>query len=150
MNKLLLSFLISLTLIGCSQAQPNETPQLPSGYLYEVQPTMPGQKIYVCGERPLNSKGELVGSGDLSQQTRQVFDNIIASLKTVNMTLSNVNQVTYSVKGASDKVDPSAVQTLNAVAATYFPQNPKIVDMKSVSMIAREDILIEIEVIAVK
>lgn len=152
MTKLILSLLIGLVLVGCGKAQPSEMPQpqMPSGYLYEVSTAIPGQKVYVCGERPFNSKGELVGQGNLTLQTRQVFENITAALKTVDMTLRNVTQVKYSVKGTSDKVDSSSAQALNSLSATYFTTPPKITEMKGVSQIVRDDILIEVEVIAVK
>ena len=72
------------------QAQPNEVPNLPTGYLYKVEPGMPGKAVYVCGEHPFNKNGQLVAAGDLGGQTRQVFENIKTSLATVSMTLQDI------------------------------------------------------------
>lgn len=152
MKKLLVSFLIGLIMASCGQAQPREIPQpqVSAGYLYKVTAALPGQLVYVCGQRPFNANGELVGSGNLGAQARQVFDNLQTALQTVDMTLRNVTQVTYSVKETSGTVDSSKIQALNTLSATYFAKVPGIVEMKAVPLITRDDVLIEIEVIAVK
>ncbi len=152
MIKPLLNFLIGILIVSCSPAQPSEVPQpqATSGYLYKVEPGIPGKKVYICGQRPFNSTGEVVGPGNLEVQTRQVFENIITSLKTVDLTLLDVTQVTYLVKGEATNVDSNIVQSLNNFAATYFTKAPGIVEMKGISLIARDDILIEVEVIAIK
>lgn len=135
---------------SCSQAQQNEVPNLPTGYLYKIEPGIPGKQIYVCGEHPFNANGALVASGDLSGQTRQVFDNIKASLATVSMTLNDVTQVTYSIKGTSVKVSADTASLLTNIGALYFTQPPKHVELKSIPKIIRDDVLIEVEVIAMK
>jgi enamine deaminase RidA (YjgF/YER057c/UK114 family) len=152
MTRLFLSFLIGLALASCGQAQPNDMPppQVPTGYLYRVTTAAPGQVVYVCGQRPFDANGSLVGPGNLGAQTRQVFENLKASLQTVDMTLRNVTQVTYSVKEVSTRVDSSKTQALNTISALYFATTPGLVDMKGVSLLGRDDVLIEIEVIAVK
>jgi 2-iminobutanoate/2-iminopropanoate deaminase len=150
--KKLLIFLGWVLLTSCSQAQPAETEilTLPSGYLYKVDPGIPGKEIYVCGERPFNATGNLVATGDLSGQTRQVLENIKKSLATVSMTLSNVTQITYSIKGTSVKVSADTASMLNSIGTIYFTQPPKIVEVKSIPLIVREDVLISVEVIAMK
>lgn len=146
-----------LLLIACGNAQPADPilPQLPSGYLYKVEPGIPGKTVYVCGERPFDATGKLIGPGNLDLQTKQVFENIKTALKTVNMTMDDVTQITYSVKSAKGNglpavVDLNTLQQLNNVAASYLPIAPQIVESKAVEQIVREDVLIEIEVIAVK
>lgn len=148
--KKLFIFLSWVLLASCTQAQSIEAPDRPSGYLYKIEPGIPGKQIYVCGEHPFTKKGELVAAGDLQGQTRQVFENIKTSLATVNMTFSDVTQITYSIKGTSTKVRADTAQLLNSVGSVYFTQSPKIVDVKSSPMIVRDDVLIEVEVIAMK
>ncbi|WP_020600368.1 RidA family protein [Spirosoma panaciterrae] len=144
--------LIWLALASCSQAQTPVLPKAPTGYLYKVEPGIPGKTVYVCGQRPFNEAGELVGPGDLTAQTRQVFENIKTSLATVNMTLQDITQITYSVKEStgSTQVSSANAQSVQAVQATYFAQPPKLVEQKGVGQTVRDDVLIEIEVIAVK
>lgn len=148
--KNLLIVLGLLLLTSCSQAQLIETPNPPSGYLYKVDPGVSGKDVYICGERPFNAAGNLIAAGDLSGQTRQVFENIKASLATVSMTLNNVTQITYSVKGTSVKVSADTALLLTNLGATYFTKAPNLVELKSVPKIVRDDVLIEVEVIAMK
>ncbi|GAB4016714.1 RidA family protein [Spirosoma sp. KCTC 42546] len=146
------NFLLWIVLASCSQAQPPTPVKVPSGYLYKVDTGIPGQTVYVCGERPYNTNGDLVGSGDLGAQTRQIFENLKTSLATVNMSLTDVTQVKYSVKDGTGTtlVSDADSQLLKTIQATYFATAPKIVEMKSVTQTVREDVLIEVEVIAVK
>ena len=148
---------ISLVLIACGNASPIDPPApiVPSGYLYKVEPGIPGKTVYVCGERPFDTTGKLIGSGSLDRQTKQVFENIQTALKTVGMTMADVTQITYSVKtdgtvSQATKVDANALQQISNVSSSYLPMAPQIVESKAVGQIVRDDVLIEIEVIAVK
>lgn len=153
-------FLIGLVLISCGSVQPVDPipPQIPSGYLYKVEPGIPGKNVYVCGERPFNAAGNLVAPGNLDGQTKQVFENIKTALKTVGMTMDDVTQITYSVKtdasaGPPTKVDAGAMQQISNVSADYLlvaPATPTIIESKATAQIVRDDVLIEIEVIAIK
>ena len=142
-----------LALASCSQAQTTMQPDVPTGYLYKIEPGIPGKLVYVCGQRPFNTKGELVGPGDLSVQTKQVFDNITTSLATINMTLSDVNQITYLIKEDSGNTVVSKAKSdiVQTAATNSFKQvTPKISETKAVTQTVRDDVLIEIEVIAIK
>ncbi len=92
----------------------------------------------------------MAGSGNLSQQTKQVFENIKNSLATVNLGMEHINQITYTVKGPAGPVDDATVALLKSIGAQYLPQPPAIVDMKTSPNIVRDDVLIEIEAIAIK
>ncbi|WP_052731144.1 RidA family protein [Spirosoma radiotolerans] len=150
MIKLLFSLVIGLVLVSCGRAQPIEPPHVPTGYLYKVEPGIPGKQVYVCNQRPFTVTGELVGPGNLRAQAQQVFENLKTSLQSVDMTLRNVTQVTYSIRGTSVTVDTTNARVLSNLGTAYFTQVPNIVEMKNVSQLAREDVLIEVEVIAVK
>lgn len=150
MIKLLFTLVIGLVLASCGRAQPIETPKVPTGYLYKAEPGIPGKQVYVCSQRPFTTTGELVGPGNLRLQAQQVFDNLKTALQTVDMTLQNVTQITYSIRSTSTAVDTTHSQALNSLAKAYFTQMPAIIDMKSVSQLTREDVLIEVEVVAVK
>ncbi|GAB4048171.1 RidA family protein [Spirosoma litoris] len=152
MMKYLRSLFLLAILTSCSKDEPVATVKVPSGYLYKVEPAISGKTAYICGERPFNDTGALVGGTDLGAQTRQVFDNVKTSLATVGMSLTDVAQVTYSIKEASGvtQVSASKLETVKAVEATYFAKTPSIVTAKAVSQTTREDVLIEVEVIAIK
>lgn len=155
--KLIFCLLTALTLVACGNTPSIDTPapQVPSGYLYKVTPGIPGKIVYVCGERPFDTTGKLVGPGNLDAQTKQVFENIKTALKTVDMTMADITQITYSIKtsragGLPGKVDANTQQQLNNVAASYLTTPPGISDTKAVDQIVRDDVLVEIEVITVK
>ena len=150
--KYIRNFLFCLALASCSQAQTAIAPKVPSGYLYPASPGIPGKTVYICGERPFNANGDLVGGGDLTAQTRQIFENIKTALATVNMDLTNINQIKYSVKTGPDLVVVPVAQTqaVQAVEAAYLSTPPKITETKAVTQTTRDDVLIEIEVIAIK
>lgn len=148
MNRFFL-FSVSLLLTSFVQAQTTPSPQL--GYTYKVDTGVAGKQVYISGQRPFNANGELVGAGDLTAQTRQVFENITAALSRVGMTMGDVKQVTYLLKGASGLVNVSDSQQASSVGTSFFGQAaPGIQDTKSVSLIARDDVLVEVEVIAIK
>ncbi len=148
--KNLLMFLAWVLLASCSQAQPTVVPNSPTGYLYKVEPGIPGKQVYVCGERPFDGSGNVVAAGDLGGQTRQVLENIKTALATINMALTDVTQITYSIKGTSTKVSTDTTLLLTDIGAGYFTQPPALVDVKSIPKILRDDVLIEVEVIAIK
>lgn len=147
------SILLWIALASCSQAQ-TATPQpdVPTGYLYVVESALPGKIVYICGQRPFDGHGNIIGANDLGAQTRQIFENIKTSLATVNMGLKDISQIKYSIKEATTTTQVSAakLQAVKAVEATYFTQSPSIVEAKGVSQTVREDVLIEVEVVAIK
>ncbi|NDU96074.1 RidA family protein [Spirosoma terrae] len=147
MKRFLLCLLGGL-IASFAQAQSTEKP--PSGYLYKVETGVSGRQVYVSNQRPYNLNGDLVGAGDLAAQTQQVFENLKTALGSVGLTLRNVKQVTYHIKGVTTQVNSALANQVNAVSATYLTQIPGIAEMKSIPKIATDDILVEIEVIAEK
>lgn len=146
-----LIFLFSLLLTPFAQAQTTPNPQLGLGYTYKVETGVAGKQVYISGQRPFDANGELVGAGDVSAQTQQVFQNLVAALGRVGMTMSDVKQVTYHLKGAPGLVNVSASQQASSVGTSFFGQaTPGVQEVKSIAKIARDDVLVEVEVIAVK
>jgi 2-iminobutanoate/2-iminopropanoate deaminase len=144
-------FILLFSLMGMSfaQAQTSSNPQL--GYTYKVDTGVAGKEVYISGQRPYKATGELVGAGDLAAQTQQVFENLIAALDKVGMTMRNVKQVTYHLRGVPGQVNQSAAQQASNVGSTFFGQTaPGIQQVKSIAKIVRDDVLVEVEVIAVK
>ncbi|WP_080240178.1 RidA family protein [Spirosoma rigui] len=147
--KFFFTCLASLLLTTFVQAQTNPNPQL--GYTYKVDTGVVGKEVYISGQRPYNASGELVGTGNLGEQTRQVFQNLVAALDRVGMTMRNVKQVTYHLRGTPGQVNAAASQTASSVGAGFFGQiAPGLQQVKSLEKIVRDDVLIEVEVIAVK
>ncbi len=137
-----------------AMAQTTTTPTVRQGYMYKVETTVPNRQIYVCCQRPISDSGQLVGAGNLETQLTQAFTNITKTLATVGMTPENIVQVAYHLTNDQNKNSINS-EIVNRVAATYFNQNKagsisRISELKNVPQQVREDIIIEVEVIAIK
>lgn len=95
---------------------------IPPGSPPPLAPYSPGTKaggfIYVSGTLAIGSKGETVGVGDATAQTRFVIESIKSVIEAGGGTLKNVvfNQIFLK-----DLADYAA---MNAVYKEYFPENP--------------------------
>lgn len=140
-------------LLLASAAQAQTTPKPLPGYTYKIETGAAGKQVYVSAQRPFNANGDLVGAGNLEVQTQQVFENLKTALGQVSMTLNDVTQITYHLKGIEGKVDALASQQVSNVGTLNFAQTvtPKITQVKSIPQIVQDNsILVEIEVVAVK
>ncbi len=144
-------FILLMSFLLTSYAQAQTAPKPQPGYTYKVDVGVAGKQVYISGQRPFNANGDLVGAGDLSAQTKQVFENLKTALGTVGMTLRDVKQVTYHLKGVAGQVNAQASQLAMSAGTAYFTQGaPQIADVRSIPKIVQDDVLIEVEVIAIK
>jgi len=105
-----------------------------------------GKTIYISGQVPVNAQGLVVGKGDLSAQTIQVFENIKKLLEQSGATYEHVVKVnTYIVN-----CKPADVAIVRELRKAYFSQKtPPASTMVGVSSLVDPEYLIEIEVVAV-
>jgi 2-iminobutanoate/2-iminopropanoate deaminase len=100
-----------------------------------------GSFLFLSGQIPLDPKtGELV-KGDISQQTKQVLENIKGVLESQKLGMENVVKTTIFVKEIGN------FNQVNEVYSTYFPSSPPARSTVEVSRLPR-DAEIEIEAIA--
>jgi enamine deaminase RidA (YjgF/YER057c/UK114 family) len=113
------------------------------GYSHVVEVTE-GRPVYIAGQVPLDRDGELVGPGDLRAQTRQVFANLHTALTAAGAGWEHLIKLGYYVRDASQVTVVREVrdQTLPAGIA---PASTLV----EVSRLFRDDLLIEIEALAV-
>lgn len=106
-----------------------------------------GRTIYVSGQIALNEKGELVGQGDLRKQTEKVFENMKIVLNNSGANFSDVVKITYFIKD----FNPSMLPVIREVRSQFFPTESPLPasSLMGVQSLFREDVLIEIECIAV-
>ena len=103
-----------------------------------------GQMIFVAGQIPLDPQtGEIVGSGDISEQTKQVMANIEAILTEAGANWENV------VKTSVFLSDLTNFAPMNQVYAQYFSE--ATAPARACVEVSRlpKDVLVEIECIAV-
>jgi reactive intermediate/imine deaminase len=114
----------------------------PTGYTHVVEVNR-GKTIYLAGQVAFDASGNLVGKQDFIAQARQVMENVKAALASAGATFENVVKVNTYV------TDMSQIQVLREIRASYFGANPPASTLVQVVALARPDLMIEIEAIAV-
>jgi reactive intermediate/imine deaminase len=116
----------------------------PFGYSHVVDAPL-GRIIYVAGQVPLDSDGQLVGEGDVEAQTRQVFRNLSAALDAAGASWSDVVKLNYFLR------DVGQIAIVRSIRDEYVDtEHPPASTLVEVSNLFRNDVLIEIEAVAVR
>jgi len=120
-----------------------ETLAPPFGYSHVVD-VRPGRLVFISGQVPLDVEGNLVGPGDFEAQARQVFANLTAALEAADATWSDVVKVTYFLR------DVGEITSVRAIRDEYVnTSQPPASTLVEVSGLFRDDVLVEIEAVAV-
>ncbi len=114
----------------------------PTGYTHVVEVTG-GRTLYISGQIALDQTGAIVGAGDLRAQTRQVFENLKTALEASGATFEHVAKVTVFM------TDASQVQIYRDVRDDYMKDPLPVSTLVQVSRLARPELMIEIEAVAV-
>ena len=116
----------------------------PPGFT-QVVTVQGGKMIFISGQVAFNAKTELVGKGNLEEQTIQVFENLKAALSSAGATFHDVVKLNYYVTG----LKPENVQVIREIRNRYLSaENPPASTLVGVSTLVNPDLLIEIEAIA--
>ncbi|GAB2802864.1 hypothetical protein GCM10027275_56340 [Rhabdobacter roseus] len=103
-----------------------------------------GKTIYVGGQDAVNAQGEVVGKGDIAEQTEQVMKNLQTALSACGATFENLVKLSiYLVQG----------QDLHLgfqISQKYLGNliNPPAISVLIVAGLANPDFLIEIDATA--
>ena len=97
-------------------------PVLPKGSPPPLAPYSPGfrsgQFVCTAGMLSMDAAGNVVGTGDVREQTRQVLENIRDVLEAAGGSLEDI---VYNMIFLADLDD---YQAMNEVYGSYFPENP--------------------------
>ncbi|MGE8081859.1 2-iminobutanoate/2-iminopropanoate deaminase [Peribacillus loiseleuriae] len=96
--------------------------------------------FFSSGQIPLTAEGEMV-TGDVKEQTHQVFKNLKAVLKEAGASLETVIKATVFIKSMEDFI------SINEVYGEYFSTHKPARSCVEVARLPK-DALIEIEVVA--
>lgn len=116
------------------------TNQAPAAIGPYSQGIITGNLFYSSGQIPLTAEGDLV-TGDISEQTHQVFRNLEAVLKEAGASLNSVVKATVYLK------DMNSFADFNHVYGQYFADHKPARSCVEVARLPK-DVLVEIEVIA--
>jgi enamine deaminase RidA (YjgF/YER057c/UK114 family) len=103
--------------------------------------------VFIAGQVAIDRQGKLVGKGDVSAQTRQIFENIGAILESMGASFSNVAEFTTYVVGRA-AVKPF-MQTRSEIFPALFPNRDYPPNtLLVVAGLVSEDYLVEIKATA--
>lgn len=103
-----------------------------------------GKTIYVGGQNAVNAKGEIIGKGDLAEQTEQVMKNLEAALKACGATFENIVKLTIFIVQGENLY--SGFQSSQKYLGHL--KNPPAISVVIVTALANPDFLVEIDAIA--
>jgi len=100
--------------------------------------------IFVSGQVPLDREGQLVGAGDFEAQARQVFDNLTKALAAADASWADVVKLSYFL------TDVNEIGSVRAIRDEYVnTESPPASTLVEVSSLFRDDVLIEIDAVAI-
>jgi 2-iminobutanoate/2-iminopropanoate deaminase len=118
----------------------------PVGYSHVAEVTG-GKLVYIAGQVPLGSDGQMVGKDDFAAQVRQVFSNLNDALASAGCTFAEVVKLNYyCVSHVDRRLMPVVRETRDRYVNTQAPPASTFV---FVAGLVRPEWLIEIEAIAV-
>jgi enamine deaminase RidA (YjgF/YER057c/UK114 family) len=140
---------------GSAQAQPAPqhvrifnppTMAKPNGYSHVAEVTA-GRTVYIAGQIAVDPGGKLVGvPGDFRAQATQVFENLKAALASVGGSFANVVKLNGYLTDAKAQL-PILREVRDGYLSKDTPPPPSTV--VQVVALAREGLMIEVEVVAV-
>ena len=115
----------------------------PAGYTHVVL-AADGRTVYIAGQIAVDSTNAIVGQGDFRAQAERVFANLRIALASVGATFSDV------VKTTTFMTDVANAGLLREIRSKYLdPARPPANSLIPVPTLARPELLLEIEAVAV-
>ena len=118
------------------------TPKVAQSTLPLSQATLAGNLLFIGGAVALDEHREIVGRGNIREQTRQALENMKAIVEAAGGSLRDVTRTTVYL------TDLANYDGMNEVYRTYFPVEPPARATVRVDL-ANPAFLIEIEATAV-
>ena len=117
-----------------------DTMSQPRGYSHVVKV---GNTAYIAGQVSAARDGTVVGKGDPEAQTRQIWHNLEAAVKSIGGTLNDIVKTTTYVTNIN------YATAIRKVREERFPTNPPTSTLLVVAGLANPDFMMEIEAIAI-
>ena len=101
-----------------------------------------GKTLYVSGLVATDEQGNIVGAGDVVEQTRQIFRNLRRILETAGATPSDVAKLTIFMRDVDQR------PLINPVRQEFFGAHRPASTLVGVSALVRPELMLEIEAVA--
>jgi 2-iminobutanoate/2-iminopropanoate deaminase len=118
-------------------------PGLPEPISHFTDAVLAGRTLYVSGLVATDANGDVVGRGDVRAQARQVFRNLALVLQAAGGTPADVAKLTIFMTNVDDR------PLINPLRQEFFGEHRPASTLVEVSRLVREDLLLEIEAVAV-
>jgi len=102
-----------------------------------------GRLLFISGLTSRDPDNNVVGEGNMEEQTRQICRNLKALVEEAGGTLADITSVTVFT------VDVTEFDAIHRARKEFFPSDPPASTMVEVSRLVEERCLIEINAIAV-
>jgi enamine deaminase RidA (YjgF/YER057c/UK114 family) len=152
MKKILIFLFVLVNKISLAQSDKNPVSFLnpaelstPRGYTHVTITDLGNCKmVMISGQVPLDRNGNLVGKDDFAKQTEQVFINIRHAVTAAGGTMDQLVKIGVYV------LDASQLQVFRDIRNKFVNvKNPPASTLVQVSRLFREDVLVEIEAMAI-
>lgn len=101
-----------------------------------------GRTLYVSGLVATDERGEVVGVGDVVEQTRQIFRNLRRVLEAAGAGPWDVAKLTIFMRDVDQR------PLINPVRKEFFGEHRPASTLVEVSRLVREELLLKIEAVA--
>jgi enamine deaminase RidA (YjgF/YER057c/UK114 family) len=102
-----------------------------------------GGFLFIPNQIPVNSKGEIVGRGDIVAQATKVFENLKSILAEVDLSFENLVKITWYLTSREDW------KPVVKIRERYFKDNWPAATFVLLEKLSRDDVLVEMNAIAV-
>ena len=116
----------------------------PGGIMSQGVEVSQGKMVFVSGQVARNLDGSVHGVGDITAQTRKVLRNMEAVLAESGAVMDDVVKVTVFVTNLAEHFSE-----IHKVRGEFFTKDYPASTMVEVTSLVHEDMLIEIEAVAV-
>ena len=103
-----------------------------------------GSILFISGQAPIAGDGQLVGEDDFESQVSQVFENLRAVLAEAGMGLDAIMKLTVYL------TDMGKLRDYTRIKADFFSGKQPASTAVGVTALARPEMLVEVEAIAVQ
>jgi 2-iminobutanoate/2-iminopropanoate deaminase len=100
--------------------------------------------VFASGQVAISAEGQLVGEGDFEAQVRQVFENLTTVLEEAGAALASVVKLTVFL------TDMSNLRAYTRTKAEFFGGEQPASTAVGVTALARPELMVEVEALAVK
>lgn len=117
--------------------------RVPNGHFSQAVEADPGRLVFISGMTARRADGTIAGIGDVSEQTRQVCENLKAAVEEAGGTLDDICRVDVYIRNMEH------FDAIHEVRRQFFTGVAPASTMVEVTKFTSPDYLIEINAIAV-